>query len=103
VTTKAKITIREYRSGVRARVRCNEGCAMQFELLGSLRGKRLTALGDVLLANRVFTRRTKLRDVVILRRVGLVDTANRFTVRLRVTTTDRSGNRRVTIKRIIVG
>lgn len=89
--------------GLVFRLRCNEPCSVQAELVGRARVVRLARAGDVVLGTRTIRRarpahRVKVKVQRKLRRA--VRKGNRLT--LRVTVTDRSGNSRTVGRKLRV-
>ena len=102
VTVKTSLTLKAFKAGVRGKAVCTESCAVQFELLGRAAGSRINAIGDIVLASRTFPLGTAARSVLLKAPARLLGTAKKFTVRLRVTTTDQSGNTTVVTRSIRV-
>ena len=102
VTTKTLLKRAAFKAGVRARAVCTESCAVQFELVGRTTGGRLNAIGDVVWASRRFPQGIVARSATLKVPARLVGSAKRFAIRLRVTTTDLSGNQTVVTRTIRV-
>ena len=84
-----------FMKGVRVRATPDEPVAFEFELLGSPRRATLARTFNLVLARRALGLAAGARGVRLKPNRRLVGSRRRFTVRLRVTATDASGNRAV--------
>jgi Calx-beta domain len=88
--------------GIRIGLRPDESAALGVELLASARGAQIARAGDLVLVQRSLRRAGGRRTVLLKPSRRLLGTARRFSLRLRVTATDASGNRRTVTRTIRV-
>jgi len=80
--------------GLLALARCNEACSLKFELRGT-KGRRSKRLTRSLVRKSLPIAGAGKRAVILKPERKLVSRARKFTIQLRVTATDRAGNRTV--------
>jgi uncharacterized protein DUF4394/thrombospondin type 3 repeat protein len=88
--------------GLRAGIRVSEAASLDVALIARARSVQAARAGDVVLAERHLRRSSRTRTVKLKPRRRLVATRGSFTIRLRVTATDRAGNSRTKTKKIRV-
>jgi Calx-beta domain len=88
--------------GLRIGLRPDEAAGLQVELLASARRAAIARVGDLVLVSRSLRRSGGRRTVLLKPSRRLLGTARRFSLRLRVTATDASGNRRTVTRTIRV-
>jgi hypothetical protein len=87
--------------GILAVARCNEACSLKFELLGT-KGRRSKRFTRSLARKSLPTAGAGKRGLILKPKRKLVSRARKFNVQLRVTATDRAGNRTVKTRLIKV-
>jgi hypothetical protein len=101
--TAKKLTFERFFRGVRSRIRVNEPASLDVTLLASLDSAGAAKAGDLVLAEKHLKRSRKARSVKLKPMRSLFGRAFLpITVRLRVTATDASGNRRTITRKIRV-
>ena len=103
VLTKTRLTRRQFRNGVSVRVSSDEPTTIVADLLARAKGARISAVPfNLTLGARTVRGVTNSVTIKIKPNRALVGKARVFSVRLRLTATDASGNQRVTGKTIRV-
>jgi hypothetical protein len=101
--TAKKLTFKRFFKGVRSRIKVSEAASLDVTLLASLNSASAAKAGDLVLAEKHLKRSRKTRSVKLKPKRSLFGrTFLPITVRLRVTATDASGNRRTVTKKIRV-
>jgi len=101
--TAKKLTFERFFKGVRSRIRVNEAASLDVALLASTNSASAAKAGDLVLAEKHLKRSRKTRSVKLKPKRSLFGrTFLPITVRLRVTATDASGNRRTVTRKIRV-
>jgi hypothetical protein len=104
LVTRARLSLRQFLSGVSAKVAADEPATVVAELLGRARGARISAAPfNLVLGSRTARGVRRATTMKIKPSRALVGKARRLRVRLRLTATDAAGNRRVATKTIRVG
>ena len=101
--TAKKLTFERFFKGVRSRIGVNEAASLDVALLASTNSASAAKAGDLVLAEKHLKRSRKTRSVKLKPKRSLFGrTFLPMTVRLRVTATDASGNRRTVTRKIRV-
>ena len=107
VIVQTKVKLKRFKRGLTAAARVNEPTSMKFELLGAPPAKkrartRAKAFTRVLARQSLAMAGAGLRAARLRPAKKLLGKARKFVVQLRVTATDRAGNRTVVTRRIKV-
>ena len=102
LTAKSKLKVNALLKGVRASAKPSEASSLTFELLATTKRATIAKASDLVLASRSLKAAAGRRSVTLRPSRALIGSAKRFTLRLRVTATDASGNRTIKTKTIRV-
>ena len=100
--TPRRATHKRFFAGLRSRIAVSEVASLDVVLLARARSARVAQAGDLVLAERHLGLSAATRSVRLKPKRALAARRGRFSVRLRVTATDASGNRRMKSRTIRV-
>jgi hypothetical protein len=103
VTVSKKAKLKAFLKGVTVKVRCNEPCTVVAELSGSVKKVTISKAYSLLLGRSVLAAGNGQRSLKLKPSKKLVGKAKKFSVQLKVTTKDASGNASVKTVAIKVG